>query len=232
MNGIFAKEQAKKLQIDIEQIVREKYEMLFLKELFESKIGRNLIFKGGTALRLCFGSPRFSQDLDFSLKRKISQKDFFEIIKFFPEKFSLVRIDDIFSKRFTLFALLKIKEDYLPRSFSIKIEISRRKELWKEGKDFQLVLVKSEITPITFLGQIANLEKILEDKLNVIKRRKQPRDLFDIWFISQKLKTKNIKIPFELFSKTELKREFHKFLPKTWWKVIDLWEKEKQKKVK
>jgi len=268
MDETFAKELSKKLQIDIEQIVREEYEMVFLKKLFESKIGKDLIFKGGMALRLCFGSPRFSQDLDFSLKRRFSQKDFFEIINSFSKEFTQVRIDDLFStkantpslakgmkrcsdevgtlsetnlpegiprslergslfsKRFTFFALLKVKEDYLPRAFSIKIEVSKRKEIWKEGKNFQITVVKSEITPITFLGQIANLEKILEDKLDIIKRRKQPRDLFDIWFICQKLKPKDIKIPFYLFKKIQLKRELHKFLPKSWHKVIDLWEKE------
>lgn len=224
-----AKELSKKLQIDIEQIVREEYEILLLKKLFESRIGKDLIFKGGTALRLCYGSPRFSQDLDFSLKRKFPREDFFAIIDSFGREFPTVKIDDVFAKRFTFFALLKIKEDYLTRAFSLKVEASKRKERWLEGKNFQITLVKSEVTPITFLGQVASLDKILDDKLDIFKRRKEVRDLFDLWFVSRRLE-KDIKIPFELFQKQELKRELHKFLPRSWWKIIEKWEKEKKLK--
>ena len=220
MDEIFATELSKKLQIDIEQIVREEYEMLFLKELFESKIGKNLVFKGGTALRLCYGSPRFSQDLDFSSRKEIPKTGFFEIINSFPNKFPQIKIDDLFSKRFTSFALLKVQQDYLSRTFSVKIEISKRKETWQENRDFQ-----SEITPLTFLAQVVTSEKILEDKLDILKRRQEPRDLFDIWFISQRLE-KDIKIPFEKFKAKNLKRELHKFLPKPWWKIINQWKKE------
>jgi len=229
MDTFLAQSLSKKLQIDIEQIVREEYEMLFLKSLFESKIGKDLIFKGDTALRLCYGSPRFSQDLDFSLKKKLLKKDFFQIIKSFSREFPQVKIDDLFAKKFTFFSLLKIKEDYLSRSFSIKIEISKRKEMWKEEKNFQIMLVKSEITPISFLGQVATLEKILEDKLDIFRRRKEARDLFDLWFIKEKLK-KDIKIPIELFKKETLKRELHKFLPRPWWKIIELWRKKEKAK--
>lgn len=225
MDKIAAYELAKKIQTNVEQIVREEYEMLFLKKLFESKIGKNLIFKGGTALRLCYGSPRFSQDLDFSLKKRVSQKDFFQVINFLAKEFPQVKIDDLFVKRFTLFSLLKIKGDYLPRAFSIKIEASKRKEVWREGSNFQIMLVKSEVTPLTFLGQIATLDKILEDKLDILKRRREPRDLFDIWFVSKRLK-KDIKIPFKLFKSAEIKRELHKFLPKSWWGIIKQWQKE------
>lgn len=229
MDFAFARELTKKFQIDIEQIVREEYEMVLLKKFFESTIGKNLIFKGGTALRLCYGSPRFSQDLDFSLKRKFPKRDFLKLIYSFSKEFPQVKIDDIFGKRFTLFALFKIKEDYLSRPFSIKVEVSQRKEIWREDKNFQIMLVKSEVTPINFLGQIATLDKILEDKLDIVKRRREPRDLFDIWFVNQKLQ-KDIKIPFAFFQKQELKRELHKFLPRPWWKIIDTWDTKRKHK--
>lgn len=229
MNFDFAKDLSRKCQIDIKQIVREEYEMFFLKQLFESEFGNNLIFKGGTALRLCYGSPRFSRDLDFSLKEKIEERRFFKVINSFPKLFPQVKIDDLFSKRFTFFALLKIKEEYFDLPFSIKIEISRRKEAWREGKNFQLMLIKSEVIPLTSLGQVAMLKKILEDKFDVLRRRKQPRDLFDIWFVAQKTKEK-IDIPFEKFQARELKSELHKFLPRPWQKIIGKWQKEEKLK--
>ena len=48
-------------------IVREYVQHLFLTELYQLPESEKLLFKGGTALRIIFDSPRFSEDLDFSL---------------------------------------------------------------------------------------------------------------------------------------------------------------------
>jgi len=39
-------------------------------------MSQKLVFKGGTALRLAYGSPRFSDDLDFSELKTIELKKF------------------------------------------------------------------------------------------------------------------------------------------------------------
>lgn len=70
-----------KLQISIDSIVREEYEILLLKEVFESEFGLSLVFKGGTALRLAYNSARFSEDLDFTLIKKINRKKFIVFLK-------------------------------------------------------------------------------------------------------------------------------------------------------
>src|SRR3989338_9448761 len=48
-------------------IVREYVQHLFLTELYQLPESEKLLFKGGTALRIVYNSPRFSEDLDFSL---------------------------------------------------------------------------------------------------------------------------------------------------------------------
>ena len=62
-----AEQIAGELKIDKTQVIREYWELIILKGLYESPSGRYLILKGGTALRLCHGSPRFSEGLGFSL---------------------------------------------------------------------------------------------------------------------------------------------------------------------
>ena len=74
MNRQLAETLEKKLGIFQEQIVREEYEMIILKALSDSKLGKSFIFRGGTALRLAYGSPRFSVDLDFSIIGDIDKK--------------------------------------------------------------------------------------------------------------------------------------------------------------
>jgi len=45
---------------------REYVQHLFLSYFYQQSAGDRVYFKGGTALRLLFNSPRFSEDLDFS----------------------------------------------------------------------------------------------------------------------------------------------------------------------
>jgi hypothetical protein len=80
MEQLLAEQKANQLKIDTTQVVREYWELIILKGLFESPMGRFLIFKGGTALRLTYDSPRFSEDLDFSMT-KDSLKQFSSLMK-------------------------------------------------------------------------------------------------------------------------------------------------------
>ncbi len=48
--------------------------MIILKHLFESELGSYFVFKGGTALTLAYGSPSFSEDLDFSVLQELSNE--------------------------------------------------------------------------------------------------------------------------------------------------------------
>ena len=59
-------ELSRKYQTEDQNIVREYFQHLFLSRFYLAKRARQLLFKGGTALRLIWGSPRFSEDLDFS----------------------------------------------------------------------------------------------------------------------------------------------------------------------
>jgi len=47
-------------------VAREYCQHLFLSAFYRQAGSEQVMFKGGTALRIVFGSPRFSEDLDFS----------------------------------------------------------------------------------------------------------------------------------------------------------------------
>lgn len=57
---------AQQYRIDGFTILREYLQLIFLSHLYANKASKNIYFKGGTAIRLLLGSPRFSEDLDFS----------------------------------------------------------------------------------------------------------------------------------------------------------------------
>lgn len=210
-----AKNLAKELKVDIERIVREHWEMMILKEISQSKLGNFLIFAGGTALRLAFGSPRFSDDLDFYLRKNLSFSLFKKEIEKISKKLA-IEITDLYNKFFTFLVEFKIKVDFLPLPFRTKIEV--RKKILKKG--FEPRLLVSPTVNFQVLIPVLDLETIKKLKLQTLKERKEPRDLFDLWFVSQKLK-----IPFEKpkikIEKKILKQALLKYLPSNFQKVIE-----------
>ncbi|MBT6948101.1 MAG: hypothetical protein HN995_13025, partial [Candidatus Marinimicrobia bacterium] len=60
--------------------LREYLQHVILRALFEQKDLPNLIFHGGTALRIIHGLNRFSEDLDFHLKTINDQYNFTRVI--------------------------------------------------------------------------------------------------------------------------------------------------------
>jgi len=61
-------ELATKNQTTPDNIFREYAQNVFLSFLYQKRNAPKMLFKGGTALRLAYKSPRFSEDLGFTLK--------------------------------------------------------------------------------------------------------------------------------------------------------------------
>jgi len=126
------------------------------------------------------------------------------------------------AERFTLFALFKVSEAYLPQPFSITLEISTRPETWERGRDFELRLLASDFTNVTVLAQVATLERMWADKQTAVADRRQPRDLYDLWFITQKLR-REFSVELAGFDRHAIRRELRKYLPQSHWGVIEQW---------
>ncbi|MBU0978262.1 MAG: nucleotidyl transferase AbiEii/AbiGii toxin family protein [Patescibacteria group bacterium] len=213
---------ARKIKISEHYIVREEYEMLILKEIYESEFGVSLMFKGGTALRLAYHSARFSEDLDFNLIGIIDKKKFVKFLKGVGKKYPEI-VEVITSEKYhTIFGLIKIKIEYFDRVFSIKIEISKRVGKYQKNIDYHDRVITSEVAPLTVLARVASLELILREKADAMKNRKVARDIFDYWFINQLLK-KEVRVDFSDYDKTKVISELHKLLARPYWRIIDSW---------
>lgn len=220
MDALELQNWSQKLKISPIEILREEIEISILNALSQSNLGSKLIFKGGTALRLCYNSPRFSQDLDFNQKEKIDILDLKKVLKTLSKVLPDVLVKDVFDKRNTIFSLLSVSHPILKQDFSIKIEISKKKyKLTK--KDFSLKTIESPINPLTPILYTYSLERILYEKKLAIKTRKQARDYFDLWFIGQKL-NKKINIPKPKIHPSQFKGEINQFLPN----YLKNWSKE------
>lgn len=216
MEQVFATKLATEQKIDISQLVREEWEIKILNAIFDSGLGRQLIFKGGTALRLAYNSPRFSEDLDFSIKLTVKDDVFEKEMKEIESKYPEIVISDLKSKFYTYFCQFKVSESWLGRSFSIKIEISRRQGVEKS----ELKTLSSPTINIQVLAQVQTLDQIQLDKEKTARTRAKPRDFFDLWYIYG-LKRLPEKLPASALPAVCIKAELRKFLPKNYWPAVD-----------
>jgi len=194
--------------------------MNLLDILFNAPFEQNLVFKGGTSLRLTYGSFRFSEDLDFSILGDIPYSGFEQIIQKIPSRIPGAVIKDIHDKRNTLYARVIFNVEYRPIPIGIKIEMNKN----AAGFDQTIHMISSPFNNLTVLGRVYTLESILRDKLRIMKNeeRRDPRDLFDAWFIHQKL-GREFDIPETYkYSRKELMDNLFHFIPQNQRKVIEL----------
>jgi len=217
MEQLLAERLAEDLKIDVTQVAREYWEVLLLKSLLESPHGKNLVFKGGTALRLVYGSPRFSEGLDFSLLNDSLRGEMESLARSMTEAYPEASLTDAAEKRWIYLWEIKVRETYLHHPFRIKVEISRRPI---RRYSYELKLITSPTTPLQVLGNVATLEQLFKDKLGCLKGRAAPKDVFDTWFICQKLRIP-YKPPSITISKQALKRDLGKYLPADYRPVME-----------
>ena len=222
MDQQLAEDLSRQLNISVEHIIREEYEMLILQKLMSDPLSSVLVFKGGTALRLAHGSPRISDDLDFSLLTAVSEAVFVAAADTVAIGMPKVTLVEALAKRFTLFALYRVREPYLPFAFSIKLEVSTRPEAFEQERDFSLHLLTSPVTPISALTQVATLERMWRDKKAAVASRHHPRDLYDLWFIAQRL-GRRFEPDLSNFDRKAIRRDLRKYLPISHWTVIEQW---------
>jgi hypothetical protein len=167
-------------------------------------------------------AENLARQLKIALEQVAREEAFTQAAGTVVKQLPQVTLNEALAKRFTLFALYKVQEPFLPYAFSIKLEISTRPETWEGEQDFALRLLTSPVTPVSALVQVATLERMWKDKETALATRRQPRDLYDLWFIAQKLR-RSFTPDLEGFDRQAIRRELRKYLPRDHWQVIELW---------
>ncbi|HPA25245.1 MAG TPA: nucleotidyl transferase AbiEii/AbiGii toxin family protein [bacterium] len=209
----------KSLKISVDQILREEAEMIFLEALAKDQLGAKVIFYGGTSLRLVYGSPRFSEDIDLIKIKPFSLAEFKKFANKVAKNNSW-ELRDLRGKRQTLFALYFIKDEKLKHPFSIKIEIHTPKK--KPMIDEKIALIKSPVSVLEPLLLVPSLTKLKELKIAALLDRKKARDIFDLWYIAQTLREEFV-LPKKItpYNKREFKNELQVFLPTKYYSIIE-----------
>lgn len=209
------------IKIAPEHIVREYYEMVILQAISEAKFSKNLMFYGGTALRLAYNGIRFSEDLDFLMLKKITADELKAVLEKTCATYPILQLVEVKDKRNTLFGLVKFKHPSLKHPRQIKIEISKKSPKNKQRIMSELRLLSSPCSNFSPLLSTITLSSLEKAKIDAIKDRMEPRDWLDLWLTANALH-KNFTLPTDFpFEKGEFKRELKRFLPKNRWNIID-----------
>lgn len=209
----------KEFGIARDQILREEAEMEILAHLSQDKLGAKVVFYGGTALRLVYGSPRFSEDIDLLMIKKTSLAEFRNFVAKVVAQNDTWLTKDLKEKRQTMFALININDAKLKHPFSIKIEVHKPTD--RIQLETELSLVKSPLStaePLLLVPTLPSLQRLKEAAL---VDRKKSRDVFDLWYIAKSLR-KNFVLPKKIpsYGQREFINELQVYLPKKYYPVI------------
>ena len=168
-------------------IVREYAQHLFLSELYQLQGSEKLLFKGGTALRIIYNSPRFSEDLDFSLFTAPHAKPQGFIENLFVNVLARMEKSGIHvelgnkseptSGGYFGIATLHMP-DHAPINIEINISTRGESELRAEVDS-----VASDFVPTYTIYHLSQEELVNEKIFGALLERKKPRDYYDLYFI-------------------------------------------------
>ncbi len=153
---------------------------IVLKLITESPLKDDLIFKGGTALYHCYLEQlRFSEDLDFSSKRKSVSLE--EARKMFISEDYLSIKKDYFSP-----ATIKIEKlQYvgpLSQPNFLKVEIDYLQDVLLPAKE----LIYKNVWGIDFSIKVMDIKEIAAEKIRAMSDRARYRDFYDLFLILEK----------------------------------------------
>jgi len=170
---------------------REILQITILDSIYNSRLGRLLIFHGGTGLRLCYRSDRFSDDLDF--RGSLSGKEFNELKDIiYSELVKKIahRVEIGSNEKDNLYQIVtKVHpKDKSKKLLKVNITISPIKPLTSEFINAYSKYYPTLSVPV----YVESLEEILADKLVAFGLRNftenapfKARDLWDIYWIIQ-----------------------------------------------
>lgn len=165
---------------------RDYIQHLFLSVLYARD--QALLFKGGTALRVVYHSPRYSEDLDFNttLELNDTQKRFAQAIT------DLARFGIVAARRnewesavgysFDLSFQGPLYDGHDRTKGKVRVDTNLR----IEEATIERRLVSPEYDDVLpFLITTLSLEHIFAEKVRALLVRGKARDVYDLWFLSE-----------------------------------------------
>jgi predicted nucleotidyltransferase component of viral defense system len=214
---------AVKLQTTELNLRREYFQHLFLSYFYQQPATDQIYFKGGTALRIIYNSPRFSEDLDFSSVTR----DLFIIEEAILSTLTAISRENI---NVALSEATLTSGGYLAivtfqandESIAVQLEISLR----KGEKRGEAMMITSDLIP-AFMIIALERDQLVYEKIQALLSRKKARDFYDLYFIlranllppeRRAILTRALEVL--KASNINFEKELKEFLPRSQWVII------------
>ena len=183
------------LRYNLQDAQKDYFLAIVLKILYRSKVKADLVFKGGTAIYHCYlDQLRFSKDLDFTSKRKLSRNEIEEVFA----DCDVLQMKSLEERKFSLDLAVQY-QGLLNQPDSIALNINTN----------QKVLIKPKTTEYrNYYGVkvsclVMNIHEIFAEKMKTLLDRAKPRDPYDLVMLRRKFGLK-IEEGLALLTKKEL----------------------------
>ncbi len=212
-----------KLQTTRLNIVREYVQHLFLSYFYQQPYTDTVYFKGGTALRIIYQSPRFSQDLDFSAlgqDTRLIEEAITQTVKEIAREGITIEVKE--SKKTSGGYLAILHGRLFGERVAVHLEVSQR----AGRKRGDVATIVSDFLPPYTLMELARKDLVAE-KIQALMTRGKARDYYDLYFILRaNLLPAGEKRVLDAVAHTvrathlNFEKEVGLFLPKSHWSVI------------
>jgi len=178
---------AERIGIDSKNAFQEEMQKAILTALSQNGCFNKIVFQGGTALRLFYGNPRFSEDIDLVLKEGEKRYDLSgkmpKVKQFAFHIFPFVESVDVKSqktKRGLQRYVLQTKSGNPEQRLRLHVELAAVPSYQNEPRIL-------DFPPIHPAVRVEDVSEILADKVCALALRQylKGRDLWDIYFLTQ-----------------------------------------------
>jgi len=171
-------------------IVREYFQHVFLSELYKLPDAEKLLFKGGTALRIVYGSHRFSEDLDFSLFG-VAQNEiksfveglFVHVLAEMARADIKVELGDKIGTTSGGYLGVATFRMFEYPQVGVEINVSTRNGRSVMG---EVDSIANNFVPTYTIIHLPQTEIVEEKIFDALIKRKKPRDFYDLYIIMRK----------------------------------------------
>lgn len=164
-------------------VAREYCQHLFLRAFYQRDGSERVLFKGGTALRIVYGSPRFSEDLDFSgfgIRPQAIEELLTETLSAVERVGLALDIEE--AKATTGGYLGIIHSRLLDYRVEMQLEVSLRPRQMVRPAT---ALIAGDLLPAYTLVHLPE-GLLVEEKVRALLDRAKPRDFYDLYFMLRK----------------------------------------------
>lgn len=152
---------------------------VILRVLYDSKLKDSLVFKGGTAIyHCCLDQIRFSKDLDFTAKTKLTLPDIEKVFS----GFEIFKLKDMEEKKFGLAFSVQYR-GVLAQSDTIEVDININQKVLLEPK----IMEYKNYYGVKLSCPVMDKDEIFAEKIRTLNDRARPRDPYDLVILQKKL---------------------------------------------